>query len=95
MLLKYALSEADGLRYRFPEESSHRLYPKFHLYSGQMYPRSALEANQINYTCRQLRHRPKVWPSGSTISPSCVPRSTFHARLAKSEHSALVSASAA
>jgi hypothetical protein len=59
MIIEYALSETDGLRYRFPEEGSHRLYPKSYLYSGQMYPRSAFEGSQLKYICRQLRHEIK------------------------------------
>jgi hypothetical protein len=95
MIMEYALSETDGLRYRFPEEGSHRFYPRpiCTPVKCNLAPLSKPTSSSTHVT--SFATKPQVCPSDSTISPSCVPRSTSRTRLAKSRHSALVSASAA
>jgi hypothetical protein len=75
MIMEYALSETDGLRYRFPEEGSHRFYPR-PICTPVMSPASPRNHRSVHQTQRSHLHayqgRPPApgWPSPGILLSS-------------------------
>jgi len=58
-IYEYALSEPEGLHYRFAGNKAPRLFSKVEASPKENGPPFSLEANQLKYACRQLWHETK------------------------------------